>query len=496
MHNNISSRGDIIMAKMISIVPHGVMSFKKLDTYKIGDIKFISSTEIPSGWFECNGAEISRTDFSELFEVIGTTFGEGDGINTFNLPDLRGEFIRGWDNGRGVDPGREFGSNQGDAFQGFSLQYCFVDSGEAYGESQFNANDAVCRGVGGGGVKGTMSTGVIKSDGTNGTPRTSNETRPRNVAFMFIIKAKEVTVNNPIVELANADTIDGMHAKDFIRYLDIFDRVGDIKFVSHEIVPECWVECDGRELSRAEYSELFGVIGTTFGDGDSSTTFNIPDLSNNEALITLKAIIKVKNYLEIPDPELEGSNADKLDGFHASAFVLNSDNRLVRPGTIIFIPRATPPAGYLKANGALLDRETYADLWAEAQASGALVDEASWANYPGAYSTGDGITTFRIPMIDGRTIIGAGQGGGLTYREMGASGGEEKHSLTADENGPHNHNIYSAARYNNTAPGSGGGKGFAADGTDYTMYKTGTSGSGLAHNNMQPYVALLACIKY
>ena len=55
---------------------------------------------------------ISRTTYAALFAVIGETFGAGDGSTTFNLPDLRGEFIRGWDNSRGVDSGRVFGSAQ------------------------------------------------------------------------------------------------------------------------------------------------------------------------------------------------------------------------------------------------------------------------------------------------------------------------------------------------------------------------------------------------
>lgn len=57
----------------------------------------------PYGWLECNGSAISRTNYARLFDQIGTTFGAGNGTTTFNIPDLRGEFIRGWDNGRGVD---------------------------------------------------------------------------------------------------------------------------------------------------------------------------------------------------------------------------------------------------------------------------------------------------------------------------------------------------------------------------------------------------------
>lgn len=61
----------------------------------------------PDGWLECNGQAISRTDYEGLFNMIGTTFGEGNGIDTFNVPDLRGIFIRGWAHGSENDPDRD-----------------------------------------------------------------------------------------------------------------------------------------------------------------------------------------------------------------------------------------------------------------------------------------------------------------------------------------------------------------------------------------------------
>lgn len=66
----------------------------------------------PTGWLKCNGATVSRITFASLFARIGTTFGAGDGVATFGLPDLRGLFPRGWDDGRGLDPARAFGSFQ------------------------------------------------------------------------------------------------------------------------------------------------------------------------------------------------------------------------------------------------------------------------------------------------------------------------------------------------------------------------------------------------
>lgn len=68
-------------------------------------VSFFARNTPPAGWLAANGAAVSRATYADLFAAIGTTFGAGNGTSTFNLPDLRGEFLRGWDNGRGVDTG-------------------------------------------------------------------------------------------------------------------------------------------------------------------------------------------------------------------------------------------------------------------------------------------------------------------------------------------------------------------------------------------------------
>jgi microcystin-dependent protein len=65
------------------------------DTLPIGSINTYAGTNAPSGWLICNGSEISRGDYPELFKAIGTTYGEGDGSTTFNIPDLQGKTIVG-----------------------------------------------------------------------------------------------------------------------------------------------------------------------------------------------------------------------------------------------------------------------------------------------------------------------------------------------------------------------------------------------------------------
>ncbi|WP_233631204.1 MULTISPECIES: tail fiber protein [unclassified Pseudomonas] len=77
-----------------------------------GDIKYSAARSVPGGWLKADGAEVSRSTYSALFEAIGTTFGQGDSSTTFNVPDLRGEFIRGFDDSRGVDKDRVFGTLQ------------------------------------------------------------------------------------------------------------------------------------------------------------------------------------------------------------------------------------------------------------------------------------------------------------------------------------------------------------------------------------------------
>jgi microcystin-dependent protein len=96
---NGESASDIIEACSIYAVPSGA-------------IQHFARTTAPEGWLKANGSTVSRTQYAELFAAVGTLFGAGDGSTTFNLPDLRGEFVRGFDDGRGVDAGRLLGSAQ------------------------------------------------------------------------------------------------------------------------------------------------------------------------------------------------------------------------------------------------------------------------------------------------------------------------------------------------------------------------------------------------
>ncbi|WP_208457099.1 phage tail protein [Burkholderia gladioli] len=165
----------------------GVDSKANTDTHApAGMVAYFAVANAPTGWLKCNGAAISRLAYQLLFSKIGTTFGAGDGFNTFNLPELRGEFIRSWDDGRGIDPGRGIGPWQGS--QNLSHAHTTYDPGHVHSYSS-----APGLGQGSPGVNS-----VQQSSGASTTGRAwtgleiqasgGNESRPRNVALLACIK--------------------------------------------------------------------------------------------------------------------------------------------------------------------------------------------------------------------------------------------------------------------------------------------------------------------
>ncbi len=93
-----------------------------------GMVAYFALSACPSGWLEADGSLVSRTTYAALFSAMGMMFGNGDGSTTFALPDLRGEFIRGYDHGRGADPDRALGSFE----YGSSIVFPGYVDGDAY----------------------------------------------------------------------------------------------------------------------------------------------------------------------------------------------------------------------------------------------------------------------------------------------------------------------------------------------------------------------------
>jgi len=133
----------------------------------------------------CAGQAVSRITYSRLYQKVshlipGQMWGAGDGATTFTLPDLRSEFLRGWDGGRGVDSNRLFGSTQGDQIKTHehSLNNAGSNRFARYNESEGNSNPW-------GSGNGSKFEGEFSF---STQPTGGNETRPRNIAVLLCVK--------------------------------------------------------------------------------------------------------------------------------------------------------------------------------------------------------------------------------------------------------------------------------------------------------------------
>lgn len=145
-----------------------------------GAILPYGGTTAPTGWLLCDGQSISRTTYSDLFAVIGTSFGSEDGLS-FNVPDLRGRFLRGRDGGTGRDPdsgsrtAMNLGGSTGDSIGSIQTDQIISHSHplDVHGAGPANSGVSI-----GDSVEVTGMTGA-----TGG-----NETRPKNAYVSYIIK--------------------------------------------------------------------------------------------------------------------------------------------------------------------------------------------------------------------------------------------------------------------------------------------------------------------
>lgn len=325
--------------------------------------------------------------------------------------------------------------------------------------------------------------------------------------------------------------------------------------------PANWLICDGSAISRANYASLFAAIGVTYGAGDGSTTFNLPNLkgravvgrdSSQTEFDTLGETGGAKTHTlttsEMPSHkhtesrriygastgnshfgytidttdttvrlnQVAGtSDAHSLTDFtggggahnnlqpyivlnyiiKTSAGVTAGDSELASrvgvvetssssmTGAVLPFAKGTAPSGWLIADGSALSRSTYSLLFSVIGTT---------------HGAGDGSSTFNIPDMRGRVPVGKNTG---TFSTLGGAGGAETHTLSTAEIPSHTHTedyIYYQPNFTTIPAGSN----YPAAGA-YTPSQSGSlqrasdpTGGGGAHNNLQPYLTLLYCIKY
>lgn len=163
--------------------------------WKVGDIKASVRDSNHDNWFLCNGQEISRVTYSELFDIIGTRFGGGDGTTTFNLPDYRGKFLRGL----GGDSASDIYTTQEESLPNVKAGFDFRDSSGNIGV--FHNLSGSVRGSSNSGIIGRASIDVHGSSATyshleidasigNSAYGKSSHVTPINQAVNYFIKVK------------------------------------------------------------------------------------------------------------------------------------------------------------------------------------------------------------------------------------------------------------------------------------------------------------------
>jgi microcystin-dependent protein len=159
----------------------------------LGTINAFGGSTAPEGWLLCQGQAISRTTYADLFAVIGTAFGAGDGSTTFNVPDLRGEFLRGagTNSHSGQGSGGDVGFHQ-DATEfpnlygkNSSPQFGYVATDANYAFEQITKSDAEIK-------TGNTKYSLITTDAFADTTAMDRYTaRPTNTSVNYMIKAKQ-----------------------------------------------------------------------------------------------------------------------------------------------------------------------------------------------------------------------------------------------------------------------------------------------------------------
>lgn len=172
------SAAQITMAQLVSAVQQALNPS--------GSILAYGGASAPTGYLLCDGTPYSRTTYASLFSAIGTAYGNGDGSTTFNVPDLRGQFLRGVTGASANDP--DAASRTANNSGGNTANN--VGSEQGY-QVQSHLHSIPNIFLGGGGVSNTVqgnptNPSLPLSQNTGGTG--GNETRPINVYVTFVIK--------------------------------------------------------------------------------------------------------------------------------------------------------------------------------------------------------------------------------------------------------------------------------------------------------------------
>ncbi len=484
----------------------------------------------PSGYFLEDGSAVSRTTYSDLFAAIGTTYGAGDGSTTFNLPDSRGRVAvnknpadaefdtmgEKYGEKSHLDTGAESGEKGHNHPQDAHSHQEQISSSNGYGGA-----DGHAAGSGYSGATHAYSFSTLSTTATNQAISNTNATSSHNniqpsIVITSAIKYRPSTNSNSM--LPAATSISGYFTSAPVGYL---------------------LE-DGSAVSRTTYSDLFAAIGTTYGVGDGSTTFNLPDsrgrvvvnknLSDTEFDVIGEKYGEKAHLLTGTESGEKGHN--HIQNAHSHTQIImdyngygGADGQAAGSGregathgswwtsaptaTNQAVPASNASATHntiqpsivkalaIKYTPALVSVDnttkgtSISGYWSSAP-TGYLIEDGSavsrityanlFATIGTTYGVGDGSTTFNLPDSRGRVAVNKNLSD-TEFDVIGEKFGEKTHLLTSAESGIKGHNhIQDAHNHYETVSNSNGYGG--ADG-----HAAGSGYSGSNHGSWSTYSA-------
>jgi len=408
----------------------------------VGEIAWVPFDFAPTGWELCNGQFLQISSFQNLFNMIGTTYG-GAGTTTFALPDVRGRILLHAGTGSGLSP-RSLGSKVGEEVMIQSLPQL-----------------------------ASHVHGALKSTGSS----QPMPIMPPSTTLQCIIATQGFTPRLRRRNLnAEDDPIDTESDPVFSRRRRLGNTpfLGEMVWVAFNMVPDGWAKCDGEMLQISRNEELYDLIGFNFG-GNDINTFALPDVRGRQVLaagsgfgltrrisgiaggaetITLQdsnlpshthsdffpttgagaAISLMSPYLTLNViialtgnfPTARRLEESESDG-SISAAELGTDRMLnaLDPflGEIMWVPYNFAPVGWALCDGSVLNVNEHQELFA-------LI---------GNKFGGNGVNTFALPDLRGRTMIHSGKGPNLLNKNLGIPFGTESHVLTEQQMATHTH---------------------------------------------------------
>ena len=494
--------GLIKVGRNLSITTDGVLSASGGtsggvggDTLPIGSTVEWWSEEIPENWLVCNGQAVSRTEYADLFSVLGVTYGEGDGSTTFNLPNIQGRTLIGKSSEEdysvlGKTGGekqhsltvQEMASHSHSGLTGIA-KTSFMRAVEVPGGNVVS-NHTVSNGSG---AYKDVGSGSSDFPGANhyhdfvtnevGEGKAFSIVQPYITTF-YIIKAKQsVPITSTVEDVLNStSTTNALSANQ--------GRILNNKVVANDDLISTLQE----DVIGIEDNMITNVKLNNATLPKTNKEVNIPIASRTQL-----GVFKVGENLTISEEGILSATGGGTSGG------VGGDTLPI--GSTVEWWSEEIPENWLVCNGQAVSRTEYADLFSVLGVT---------------YGEGDGSTTFNLPNIQGRTLIG--KSSEEDYSVLGKTGGEKQHSLTVQEMASHSHsgltgiaktsfmravevpggNVVSNHTVSN---GSGAYKDVGSGSSDfpganhYHDFVTNEVGEGKAFSIVQPYITTFYIIK-